>query len=511
MPNPPAHRPPAYWNDLTDEERAAVMANGPVPWDYDSDAEFAEAEAAFQARRAAEQAAEEEAHRVPPAPYPPAQSGKAAPGKTLSGKTPSGKTKPSKTSPAKTHSRAAPPGTDSAAPPAPASDIPAAASSHVSSPAASPPHAPSPAAAPSGAASPPPDATTPTRADGWTAARQRSFLESLAEGHSVEAACRIVGMTHQSAYNFRRRATGTAFALGWDAALLLARQKLADTLMVRAIEGQTETITRANGDVVERHRYDNRLATAMLTRLDRLADAQAREGTHQAARMVAQEFDAFLSVLDSDSPARAALFLYGRAEANAAGVTPDLAPVVALARADRFVRTGAAMAAEVDISDLDVDRRKDWTGEQWQRAEASGLVRIAPEPEPEPETDEDDDDGNPQLPQLPNAVRAALGLECDDEIWKEPAIWRGAGPRDEPVWRDAKADEWRTRFPPPPGFDGEEFGEYWYHLDYERTLTDEEMAVLEAGVDAQIAAQREQDEALRAKWMKTPWFETLID
>lgn len=327
----------------------------------------------------------------------------------------------------------------------------------------------------------------------------------------MEAACRIVGMTHQSAYNLRRRATGTAFALGWDAALLLARQKLADTLMVRAIEGQTETITRANGDVVERHRYDNRLATAMLTRLDRLADAQAREGTHAAARMVAQEFDAFLSVLDSDSPARAALFLYGRAEANAAGVTPDLAPIVALARADRFVRTGAATAAEVDISDLDIDQRRHWTGEQWHRAEASGLVRIAPPPapEPDPEPDEDDDDGNPQLPQLPNAVRAALGLECNDDVWKEPARWRGAGPRDEPVWLDVKADEWRTRFPPPPDFDGEEFGEYWYHLDYERTLTDEEMAVLKASVVAQIAALREQDEALRAKWMKTPWFETI--
>lgn len=38
--------------------------------------------------------------------------------------------------------------------------------------------------------------------------------------------------------------------------------------------------------------------------------------------MVAQEFDAFLSVLDSDSPARAALFLYGRAEATRRSLRP---------------------------------------------------------------------------------------------------------------------------------------------------------------------------------------------
>ncbi|HEX7784302.1 MAG TPA: hypothetical protein VF509_15995, partial [Sphingobium sp.] len=333
------------------------------------------------------------------------------------------------------------------------------------------------------------------------------------EGHSVEAACRIVGMTHQSAYNFRRRATGAAFALGWDAALLLARQKLADTLMVRAIEGQTETITRANGDVVERHRYDNRLATAMLTRLDRLADAQAREGTHAAARIAAQEFDAFLAMLDSDSSARAALFLYGRAEGLAqqagSGLAPDLAPVIALARADRFARTGVSMAAEVDTSDLDVDRRQHWTIEQWQRAEASGLVQIAPPAPPEPDPDaasdagETDAYGNPQLPQLRRNMAGPAGTSGH---WAE-----GAGVKeDAPVWYNAITEEWRTSFPPPPVFDGEESGDYALDPDYARALTDEEWAALNAHLDAQAEAQRETDDAAHAQWMAAPWFDTLM-
>jgi len=426
MPNPPA-----YWNDLTEEERAAVLSNGPVPWDYESEADFKEADAAFRA-------AEEQ--DAPPAPTNPA--------------------------------------TPQTALPAPnAQPLP-----------------------------------TP-RTDGWTAARQRSFLESLAEGHSVEAACRIVGMTHQSAYNFRRRAAGAAFALGWDAALLLARQKLADTLMVRAIEGQVETITRANGDVVERHRYDNRLASAMLTRLDRLADAQAREGTHAAARIAAQEFDAFLAMLDSDSPARAALFLYGRAEclAQQAGpdgvsaLAPDLAPVIALARADRFARTGVSMAAEVDTSDLDVDRRQHWTIEQWQRAEASGLVQIAPPAPPEPDPDaasdaeETDADGNPQLPQLRRDPRGFARPRGDEAATGTL--------EDAPVWCGEFDDQWLTRFPPPPDFEGEEYGDYLFDEGYSRTLTDEEWAVLDADIEARVAEIRESDNAEWAQWMAAPRFD----
>lgn len=59
------------------------------------------------------------------------------------------------------------------------------------------------------AATPDPEQLASSRRhDGWTAARQRNFLECLAEGHSVESACRVAGMTHQSAYAFRRRPLG---------------------------------------------------------------------------------------------------------------------------------------------------------------------------------------------------------------------------------------------------------------------------------------------------------------
>jgi len=88
---------------------------------------------------------------------------------------------------------------------------------------------------------------------GWPPDRQRAFLEGVAEGHIVESACRLVGMAPSSAYALRRRAACVGFALGWRAANLLAREKVADTLLAQAIDGQVETLTRADGATFSRH------------------------------------------------------------------------------------------------------------------------------------------------------------------------------------------------------------------------------------------------------------------
>ncbi|WP_380879055.1 hypothetical protein ACFB49_20100 [Sphingomonas sp. DBB INV C78] len=318
------------------------------------------------------------------------------------------------------------------------------------------------------------------RLDGWTADRQRDFLAAVAEGHTVEAACRIVGLSVASAYAFRRRASGAAFALGWQAACLQAREKLADILLSRAIDGQTETITRANGDVIERHRYDNRLATAMLTRMDRLADSAVADGTHHAARLIAQEWDQYLDIIGRDGgPARAGLFLGVRVGSAGAGAgdgageaQADLAPVIALARADRWLRSGVSLAGDVDVRDLDVDARSTWTGEQWARAEAAGLVHIAP-----PQAEVEDANGNPQLPQL----------EEDEEDYEDRDVWpdKLAGGQ---VHYCFKSERWRTYFPPPPGFCGTETGEYGDDL-YERTLSRAELDALLAMRAEDVAAR----------------------
>ena len=146
----------------------------------------------------------------------------------------------------------------------------------------------------------PPAETRALRHDGWTPERRRTFLEALAEGHTVEAACAHVGMSRVTAYALRRRDRG--FALAWSAAVLRARDAVADTLTSRALDGQVETLTRADGSTVTRHRYDIRLGLALLARLDRLAAQPVTSDIgqpHEAAvRGAAYAFDALLALVE---------------------------------------------------------------------------------------------------------------------------------------------------------------------------------------------------------------------
>lgn len=165
--------------------------------------------------------------------------------------------------------------------------------------------------------------TTTHRHDGWTPERQRTFLETLAVDGMVRRACAAAEMSHEAAYNLRHRAEGMAFRLGWDAALLLARTRLADTLMERAIDGQEDVITRdPDAHVRTRHRHDNRLALSLLARLDRFADDG--HAAHGDARLIAGDWAAFLDlVADGHGDSAVALFLAARrpeaADENAGG------------------------------------------------------------------------------------------------------------------------------------------------------------------------------------------------
>lgn len=300
------------------------------------------------------------------------------------------------------------------------------------------------------------------RHDGWTPPRQRRFLELVADGHIVDHAARMVGLSATSAYAFRRRPAGAAFALGWRAANLVARDHLADTMLERARTGTTETITRDDGTTIERHRISDRLGLQLLARLDRQAEvASAAEAT--AAQLVAGDFDPYLDLVGADaSPARAGLFLAARYDGEA-----GLGDLAALARADRARRAAPAQ----DVADLDPEARHRWTAEQWCRAEAAGIVALAPEPAAPA--------ASPQLPQL----RAA---EASEDL-------------DEPVWWCRVSQGYRTHFPPPEDFDGVESGE-WDDESYERALSPDELHM--------IGAPAEDPEAVldRACAERTAWF-----
>lgn len=109
-----------------------------------------------------------------------------------------------------------------------------------------------------------------TRHDGWTGEKMAIFCETLAETAVVAEACDAACMGVSGAYACRRR--NPVFAAAWDAALTIARERLADTLLARSMEGNVEQIWRDGQVVGERHVLDNRLGLAILRRLDRLAD-----------------------------------------------------------------------------------------------------------------------------------------------------------------------------------------------------------------------------------------------
>lgn len=75
------------------------------------------------------------------------------------------------------------------------------------------------------------------RLDGWTAARQRAFIEYLANHGDVRAAAAHVGMSWQSAYDLRRRPDAEAFDKAWVAALERTHDKLVETAFDRAVKG----------------------------------------------------------------------------------------------------------------------------------------------------------------------------------------------------------------------------------------------------------------------------------
>jgi hypothetical protein len=156
----------------------------------------------------------------------------------------------------------------------------------------------------------PPAVTVPAtvRHDGWTGEKIAIFCETLAETAIVAEACEAARMGISGAYAARRR--NPVFAAAWDAALGIARERLADTLLARSIEGNVEQIYKDGELVGERHVIDNRLGLAILRRLDRIAEGQlpgggrgpgaaeqrSRAGLHPGFRRVAKSIDWDLAI-----------------------------------------------------------------------------------------------------------------------------------------------------------------------------------------------------------------------
>jgi hypothetical protein len=224
------------------------------------------------------------------------------------------------------------------------------------------------------------------RCDGLTPERQVVFLDALARCGVAADAARAAGVSRDTVYNLRNRAEGRAFSLGWDAAMLMSRGHVADELHSRALNGVVEKIYR-NGELWgERHRHDNRLAMAVLTRLDRQCEALGDGAA--TARVIAQEWDQFLDIVE-DGGDGAGDFLASRAAAvripaeeaeTTAGQAGTCVAEDLYRSLEKFERLfaysmfGGGLDGEADLTGIEPADMESWTANDWDRAERSGLL-----------------------------------------------------------------------------------------------------------------------------------------
>lgn len=185
----------------------------------------------------------------------------------------------------------------------------------------------------------------------WTPARKAAFLHHLAEKGNVRSAAARVGLSHQSAYVARRR--DRAFRLGWEAALVLAREVAAQVLATRALDGIEEPVWFRGENVGIRVRHDSRLLLAHLARLDKAAE-------ETDAGELSARFDELLAGIAGEQP--------GEALVDAGEGWAESAPLVPQPREVWAERTATARM------------RDDY--EDWEAEVAAGTASEEDEPSP---------------------------------------------------------------------------------------------------------------------------------
>jgi hypothetical protein len=112
-----------------------------------------------------------------------------------------------------------------------------------------------------------PFAPQPSRkTGGWSAMRQRLFIETLAETGSVHLSAKTAGLSGRSAYALRVRSP--AFSNAWDAAQQLAVGRLSALAFDRAIHGRIEQVYHDGELVAEKRFPSDKLLMWLLSRLD---------------------------------------------------------------------------------------------------------------------------------------------------------------------------------------------------------------------------------------------------
>jgi arginyl-tRNA synthetase len=115
------------------------------------------------------------------------------------------------------------------------------------------------------------------RIDGLTPAKQREFVEALADSGLVRVAAARIGVSEQAINRVRRRADARAFDGACAAAFRIGARRLVSVAFERPIKGTVKYHTYHGEIVSEQRVYDNRLLMALIGKLPGLfeEDTQA--------------------------------------------------------------------------------------------------------------------------------------------------------------------------------------------------------------------------------------------
>jgi hypothetical protein len=164
-------------------------------------------------------------------------------------------------------------------------------------------------------------APTRKRHAGWTAEKQRRFIEHLSLTGHVGEACALVGIASSSAYRLKHKVGAESFSRAWDHALRLCPTRLVAIGLDWAVNGRVERHYKDGELVMERRIPCTRLLTWFISRLDPLnfgspaaqAHALAAGDPRDAARRELPVLMAsFEDVPEEECPTESIDFLDGR-------------------------------------------------------------------------------------------------------------------------------------------------------------------------------------------------------
>lgn len=227
------------------------------------------------------------------------------------------------------------------------------------------------------------------RHDGFTPAKQKRFLETLAKTGCVRDACRKVGISDTSAYRTRDRLP--AFAEQWERALAMASTALETVAWQRGVEGIEEPVIHYGKVVGTRIKRSDSILRLMLQganprkygRMGRSGESEAQMKARLRKEIIEEEVEKRFNerVAEALSPeARRRLAEFSRWEAERQREETD----AAIMRQLDLLKLKQAHAAEMAAYDAKFDEDPDWEGslDFPDPFETLGLPRLEGPPPP---------------------------------------------------------------------------------------------------------------------------------